>query len=334
MLRSAVALSMLFTLFLIHSSQATEQDIARQNQLDITKTTSLRTAHLPPNEKSENLNIVFLGDSTVRYLFIGMVLLLRKRKIDWNCENECCFNEHTFKDWPTFYNWSTKNDFWCDCVRVVCCRRTSENWYATTPYGSFSYLQVYLDQEIRGRWLPGQPDSERLPRHKSKYEWSWSYHMSDFHKVVPGPIDTIVWNIGFHECLNATTLQAIHEQLERRAKRVIFLRTLGWKPCITTPLRSEIFDDYPVADPTIFWDTHSHLKGPISHFVATRLLSVLVPSFKEEGNPIFMHNYNEPIQGKKKKAVETPTLIGKKKKAVETPTLMHNDSRSIHRNKK
>ena len=218
------------------------------------------------------MNVVFVGDSTVRYLFLAVVHLLRGNLVDWShCRRECFWNERTYRSWVEYYNHSTTNGMWCDCVRESCCVNTHENWFATTPIGSMTYLQVYKGAKIKGRWLPGRPDAYRMPY--THYKPNWVYSMGEYGRVVPGIIDNLIWNIGWHECLNVTRLQQLHDNLRRNARHVIFLRTIGLaRPCAYTPHTADIFGDYPAWTTSSFWDNNTHLNGPELHEVASTLV--------------------------------------------------------------
>ena len=110
---------------------------------------------------------VFIGDSTVRYFFLTLILVLRGSKIDWiGCKLECPWNERTYRDWGHFYNSTSSGslEIHCDCFRNgTRLEEITENRYTTIGNDSFVYLQMF-GHNIGGVWRRGFDDTLRLPR--------------------------------------------------------------------------------------------------------------------------------------------------------------------------
>jgi len=222
------------------------------------------------------MKVVFIGDSTVRYLFLAVVHLLRKPTdttvLNSTCTHHCFWNERSYGgSWATFYN-DTSTDMWCDCARVG--RSMQENRFVKVRGVQLIYLQMFKRREISGEWLPGHPDSERRPH--PTYTASWTLNVKDAGLVAGPNISLVVWNIGHHQCLSPDVLQTVHNDLLARVGRqVVFLKTMGTanKDCKSSPPNGETFEDYPTFTNESYWDGRTHLNADPIRYIATRLIA-------------------------------------------------------------
>lgn len=226
------------------------------------------------------MRVIFVGDSTVRYLYLSLILSLTQNATDWGgCERHCPWNERTFSNWTDFYALTSKNMF-CDCVRVGCCRKgVVENRYATVRGNALDFFQFFGDMTVKGNWVPGEDDTLRRPH--ATYSPRWHVHVNNLSDVVAEPYDLAVWNMGHHRCGPAAEFDAVHAALHRVAKRVVFMTTIGLRPCRVTPSRAALFDTaaFHFTRKTNYWD-RMHLNGLENLKLATALWHrLLAPTF-------------------------------------------------------
>ena len=136
-------------------------------------------ACVPPGER-----IVFIGDSTIRYAYLGLVYALKRRRE--NCDFiHTGAHEHRYKTWTEFFN-HTVDDLAphevCDCYRGMAsgtfATHAVENRYFTLDAHNISvaYLSWYGNKLMRGYWWPGTPlpSSHPLPlRVSNGYKFAW-----------------------------------------------------------------------------------------------------------------------------------------------------------------
>ena len=227
-----------------------------------------------PNYK---IRIVFIGDSTMRYLFLTVFHILSgTNPQEWaTCRHECPWNEKTFKSWPQFYE-LTSTDMFCDCVREhPCCERIIENRYASVGKYQLTYLQLFGDLNLKGNWLPGFADSMRRPH--SKYTYSWQVNAIKKNVSVLGTerYDVLLWNLGHHNC-SGRSINDLQQSFVNLARRPIFMKTIGVDPCKITPDNAkEIFDTNRSWKVINFWDQSVHLDGKSNWLLASDLLAQL-----------------------------------------------------------
>ena len=148
-------------------------------QQKVCKTSWNDGACIPPGER-----IVFIGDSTIRYAYLGLVYALRRRRE--NCDFiHTGAHEHRYKTWTEFFN-HTVDDLAphevCDCFRGMAsgtfATHAVENRYFTLDAHNLSvaYLSWYGNKKMRGYWWPGTPlpSSHPLPLKVSNgYKFAW-----------------------------------------------------------------------------------------------------------------------------------------------------------------
>lgn len=223
------------------------------------------------------MHVLFVGDSTIRYLFLTLVAFLSGETShgSWKrCTRRCAWHEGTYSSWPEFYRDTSRLTF-CDCVREhPCCDKIVENRYVTVEGHALTYLQLFGDLRLKGNWLPG--DSDQLRRPHLRYAPRWIVNVSQA-SIPLGNVtqDVLVWNMGHHRCDNS--LDFLGAQLSAVARRTIFSTTIGLHPCKKVPSNAkEVFnttDHYVAAD---FWDGRVHLNGDKNWVLARRLWKQIV----------------------------------------------------------
>ena len=214
-------------------------------------------------------HVFFIGDSTVRYLYLTVALLLRGG-VDWrgcracggsDCGSSetCPWNERSYGSWPSFFVESSaavgghcdcaRSSTWCTCAHrtesgscctAKCCDEVLENRYLEHEAGgSLSYLQLLSGHGLAGRWLPGDPDAWRRPhRIDPQHARRWTCdttRLEDCAALAATPRDAtvVVWNVGhwrFGAPVPDAELRAIHASLRKVAAHVVFITTIGLHP--------------------------------------------------------------------------------------------------------
>ena len=155
--------------------------------------------------------ILFLGDSTIRYLYLTVVnmawLPSERASADWAfCSKSCFWNERTWPSWEAYYRGTSlvANHSFCDCYRAdgayspaeIC-----ENRYNRLPGAQvwLDYLQLLdLSEPLRGSWWPGESDEHR--RVHSVFAPRWALHLAIAARTLIGELrpSAIVVNLGHH----------------------------------------------------------------------------------------------------------------------------------------
>lgn len=233
------------------------------------------------------VSLVSIGDSTVRYLFLSLVLYLRHAVVDWQyCARDCPWNEKTWgnvgnetnvtysEQWERFYNGTSNEilEMFCDCYRKD--RLMMENRYANVHGHALSYYQLFSKDFIVGTWEPGASDNLRSPH--DSYMPAWRRHVWNVSYSFDGDVDAIIWDKGHHQCGKSSYLQKIHDGLVSKAKNVFFLETIGLNACKSTPSRAQIFRTGYNWSSSDFWDGKIHLNGIPNMFLSYKLVLFLL----------------------------------------------------------
>lgn len=165
----------------------------------------------------------------------------------------------------------------CDCFRsgtVACCSHNLENRYAVVPHRlAMDYMVLFGDWRVSGVWKPGDDDALRRPHDEYAPKWSIDVRRSFNVNVT---YDVILWNVGHHSCRDVSRLDATHAALQRAAPRVVFLTTIGLRPCPLTPSVGDVFNTSALSfNRDDFWDHKTHLHGEGNRRLATRMAKLL-----------------------------------------------------------
>ena len=183
-------------------------------------------------EPPRDAHIVFLGDSTIRYLYIALAFAWRHghelRQIDY-------IEEPGGFDWRAFYdNSSALLADWCDCYRTHCCKAhhpVMENRFLRNlSHGAkVTYLQLFgREVPMRGSWWPGLPDSDRTVHSSWAPKWSMPFTKT-IHTLLQLLRPTVVViNLGhhLHTPLHAQELQSMGDSFARLNATIVWATTM------------------------------------------------------------------------------------------------------------
>ena len=229
-------------------------------------------------------NVLLIGDSTMRYLYLSLFALLdpRGKSPDWSgCTTRCFWNERTYANWTEFYQLTSEHMF-CDCFRAGhCCKHAFENRYAVVRNQTrMDYMQLFGDLELKGVWRStGDRNELRRPHHK--YAPTWSLPVTRLVET-NRTYDIILWNIGYHKCGPVFMLDAVYAALLRVAPTVVFLTTIGISPCRLTPTAGNVLSTSALQfNKSHFWDATTHLHGEPNRRLASAVATWLNLSTQE-----------------------------------------------------
>ena len=194
--------------------------------------------------------VVFLGDSTVRYLYLTMVNIAaapsKASVTGWSlCTRYCYWNEHTWLGWSEFYRGtSLANASYCDCYRAdgtFLPSEMMENRFNEVGGAALDYFQLLdINAPLRGTWWPGDPDALRTA-HKA-WAPSWQLQLEIASKTLFAAMKptAFVVNVGHHLSRNSNKflgtyddakLAVVYERLSRAlhalTPNVIWVTSIG-----------------------------------------------------------------------------------------------------------
>lgn len=230
------------------------------------------TCTLPTISDCASQRILFIGDSTVRYFYLSLALLIERIRVDWGacsicwipdaaqahtlaapnasinatarCGSRCPWNEKSYPSWDMFYNETTAlfgGRMLCDCHRD----RNENRFLATKAGGSLSFLSLtrsnyFGNYQVSGEELPAYGHGSHGRSFESQ---RWRCDIAHLEKCIftkrlrP---DLIVWNIGVWRAgklLSAAEFMRIHSSLERVSPRVVFMSTIARQAAQRAPLQ-------------------------------------------------------------------------------------------------
>jgi len=174
-----------------------------------------------------NHSIVFLGDSTLRYLYLTLINLGHAPSADvaaaWlHCRERCFWNEHSWPSWSEYYSGTSLSDGrhrnLCDCYRGQGWPTDMmENRYNAIGGTSMAYLQMLNARgPIRGTWWPGDPDELRMPHSSWAPRWELQFEVLCRTLLPQLQPSVIVVNVGHHVPLHERSDAGVLDQLYAR----------------------------------------------------------------------------------------------------------------------
>lgn len=142
---------------------------------------------MPPGE-----HIVLVGDSTVRYMYLGLAYALKfgQERCDFLGAKSV---EHKYSTWAEFFKHTTEElapHEICDCSRSMkpgtFATQSVENRYFTLEHHNMSvaYLSWYGYERMHGYWWPGTPlpSTFVLPQNGSRaHRFTWEMNYAEAH---------------------------------------------------------------------------------------------------------------------------------------------------------
>ena len=172
--------------------------------------------------------ILFLGDSTLRYLYLTLVnagaLAGPSAASGWaTCTRLCFWNEQTWPSWHEYYQGtSLANGSHCDCYRsqpsgAYNPQSIIENRYNQVGGAHFDYLQLLdVAEPLQGTWWPGDGDELRAVHRAFAPRWALQLEIACRTVIAALRPTAIVVNIGHHLARGRTLLASRDESSLRR----------------------------------------------------------------------------------------------------------------------
>jgi len=162
--------------------------------------------------------ILFLGESTLRYLYLTVLNLLQTSASDnvpaaWQgCQQRCFWNEHTWPSWADFFDGTSIGDAnFCDCYRAqgrLNYSETMENRYNHVGRTKFAFVSFYgiRDLPTFGTWRVGDPDTLRKPH--ATWAPRWEMQIDELCRTLLPSLrpSVILVNFGHHLAANVPLL--------------------------------------------------------------------------------------------------------------------------------